>query len=260
MAIVRESWADVLDTSANLDTYTSGSFSVGGGADHVLVLAITFTDQTGSLNFANTTVFAGATQMTLAAGLSFASGQQPGAGIYYLVNPTAGSTTFTANVKDSGGSAATVRACKMTAFELSGIDAADVLEDADAATFGSGTDARIDLTTANDGCFVIVAGAVYGGGHIPWTPVGCTELEDGQTGATGFNDHGYFTAQHEPGSAATFTVGADPTTEDSKAFAAAAFNPGVSAPSVPAIYVGALGADNITVGPTAFASLYLGNT
>jgi len=257
VAILREQWALVLNTSANTDTYTSSeSFTVGGGADHVLVLAVQFTDQTGALNFANTTVFAGATQMTLAAGLSFANGQQPGAGIYYLVDPAAGSTTFTANVKDGSNAAATVRGCSMTAFELSGIDPTDVLEDADAVTVGSGTDARIELTTANAGCFVIVGGAIYGGGHTPWTPVGCTELLDGQTGTTNFNDHGYFVGQLEVATASTFTVGADPTTEDSKAFAAAAFNPGASGPEP--ISGTAIGAISLSGSATTQAAIAAG--
>jgi len=100
--------------------------------------------------------------------------------------------------------------------------------------------------------------AVYGGGHTPWTPVGCTELVDGQTGTTNFNDHGYFVGQLEVATASTFTVGADPTTEDSKAFAAAAFNP-ASAPAIPAIYLGA-DLTAIDVGATTFAAKYLVTT
>lgn len=207
MAAAVAQTAVVVDSTANgVTSYTGASFTVGSGADRLLVLKIS-----GYTDLATTTVGALSVShngQAMAKQVTSARSGRVYTEIWTLTNPTAG--TGTTSITMNGAH----RACGAVLEEYTGVDqTTSITTTVDAGAASLGTSRSVNITTTDDGAFI--SGALCCEGDV--TPVtvtgGGTLAQSGATGTAGTSDCTYGAAYEEVATAGadgfTFNFGDD---------------------------------------------------
>lgn len=221
---------NVLSTTTSQSTNTSSSVTVGSTADTILFAVLTFSAAANTTDYTGTTVTWNGAAMTLKASFDLA-GTSPAkrsrAAIYALANPTPGTGTIVAAMKNAGAVAQNTIACVIDALEVSNCDTnlANIVA-ATGARLSSGTSISTTLTTTADDALIITGVTIFGGPTSAWAATnGGTLTLSTQTGTSGSNDNVGLTITEDAPTAGANGNGASWTTSVEACITSLAVNP-----------------------------------
>lgn len=219
MAIARVDAQEVLNTSANQDTYTSSNYTPASDSN-VLVIWYHCYLSSGGDDEANCDLLWNGNILTP----EFRVRSSSRAWLACCVVTSPGTSAAQAEVQYDTGLTNGGRAQCITIIEYSGVDTTNPVTatDTDAQ---DGTSMTLTIVTSDDGA-MMVAGWSVESDETPFTASdGATELLEGATGSSGFNDVCYTVVEESVASAGSNTVGTSWATTESAAGGAVELKP-----------------------------------